>query len=153
MHKHIVAAVPVVPVTQASQQSGQQPVQQKNMAVQNQPQHPNHDLSQQKPIAIVQPQNQIKQQWNHTGQITATAIDERHPDKSNEWTPNNQISQQQAMSNFHSGQETLDQMQQQVNVQSSQVPVGYVPGQQLPQQTSQLAQMNTLKNQQSGNLK
>lgn len=139
------AAIPVVPLTQTGQQTIHQA---KIMGVQNLPQHPNHDLSQQKPI--VQHQNQLKQHWNHTGQITSTQIDDRQSEnKSSDWAPNNQLPHHQVAPNYQSEQEMFGQMQQ-VHVQSSQVPMGYMPGQ--PQQTSQLAQMNVVKvpNQQPG---
>lgn len=107
------------------------------MSVQNQSHHPNHDLSQ-KPI--VQHQNQIKQQWNHTGQVTGAQVDEKNlENKSIDWAPNNQI-QHQGTTNYHSSQEMFSQVSQQV--QSSQVPMGYVPGQQIPHQSTQVAQVN-----------
>lgn len=132
----------MVPVTQSAQQVVQQPVQRaKVIGVQNQ--HPNHDLTQQK--SAVQHQNQIKQ-WNHTGQATNPQAEERHlENKSSDWAPNNQISQQ-VPSNFQAGQEMFGEMQQQQGqVQSTQVPIGYASGQQLPQQTTQMAQISVAK--------
>lgn len=140
----------MAPVTPVVQQSIQQAVQQTKVAVtQNQTQHPNHDLSQQKSIA--QHPNQVKQQWNHTGQTTGAQVEDRLPDsKSSDWAPSNQIPQQPVTPNYHSGQEIFGNVPQQ-QVQSSQVPMGYVPGQLLPQQSSQLPQINIAKPQtQSG---
>lgn len=119
----------------------QQPVQRaKVLNVQNQ--HQNHDISQQKPA--IQQQNQIKQQWNHTGQATNPQMEERQVEsKSSDWAANNQLSQHQVSSNFHAGQEMFGQIQQ-GHVQSSQVQMSYASGQQLPQHT-QVAQMNVAK--------